>query len=402
MTDSTPEPDSRRPPFDVDKLDALMEEAGLDALLVSSPHNLAYLLGGYRFFLYDKLDSVGVSRYAPLLGYVRGRRDLAFYVGWGDEGWGLAANGELWIPQVEPVAWTAADAARRAAELLAQRVGTGPAGSGVRVGVELPYLTADAYAALKERLPGAAFADGVLALDELRAVKTAAELADMRAGAEKVVESMLAIVAQLEAGQTTAELTERLRVEETLRGLHFDYCLIAAAPDLVRAPSSMRVEAGAALSLDSGAGYRGWVADIARMGIVGEPSALQQELLAMVDEVQQAARAQVAAGRLGAELMDAARERIAAMPWPDRFHFVAHGMGRRAHEAPRLNVGKPPYPATHRERALEAGMVLSIETHVIDPEAGFVKLEDAVAVTADGCEGLGDGGRGWNIAGAAA
>ncbi len=380
-------------PFDVDLLDALMEEAQLDVLLISSEHSLSHALGGYRFFLYDKLDSVGISRYAPLLGYVRGRIDKAFYVAWGDEGWGLS-TATLWVPQCETVAWTAAQAARRAAELIAQRVGTT-----ARVGVEMPFLTADAYAELRQGLPEAHLEDAVLVLDELRAVKRPAELAAMRIGADAVVDAMLAVFADLQAGSSKAEVAERLRQEETRRGLEFDYCLIAAAPDLNRAPSSQRISPGAAVSLDSGAGYRGFVADLARMGVIGAPSTLQQELLGMVDEVQQAARAQVAAGRRGGEMFDAAEERIQAMPSPESFSFVAHGMGRRSHEAPRLNIGKPPYPASHRERALQPGMVISIETHVTHPQAGFVKLEDAVAVTADGCEPLGDEGRGWNRAG---
>jgi Xaa-Pro aminopeptidase len=386
------EPRSTATPFDVGRLDALMEQAGLDALLVSSPHSLAHLLDGYRFFLYGKLDSVGISRYAPLLGYVRGRPDLAFYVAWGDEGWGLAAH-EIWVPVRETVAWTSAEAAQHAAALLAQRTS-----ATARVGIELPFLAADAYAVLRQELPDVRFEDAILVLDELRAIKTPAELARMQAGAEAVVDAMLAVFATLEPGRTTAEVAELLRQEETRRGLEFDYCLIAAAPSLVRAPSGQRVEPGASVSLDSGAGCDGFVADLARMGVIGTPTALQEELLGLVAEIQEAARAQVAAGRRGDELYGAALARIAATPWPERFHFVAHGMGRRSHEAPRLNVGKPPYPATHRARPLEAGMVLSIETHVIDPTAGFVKLEDAVAVTLDGCEPLGDAGRGWNQA----
>ena len=35
-------------PFDAGRLDALMEEAGIDALIVTSKHNIQYLLGGYR------------------------------------------------------------------------------------------------------------------------------------------------------------------------------------------------------------------------------------------------------------------------------------------------------------------------------------------------------------------
>ncbi len=38
-------------------------------------------------------------------------------------------------------------------------------------------------------------------------------------------------------------------------------------------------------------------------------------------------------------------------------------------------------------------MVLLFETEYLHPEVGAVKLEDSVAVTADGCEGFGDQGR---------
>jgi Xaa-Pro aminopeptidase len=68
---------------------------------------------------------------------------------------------------------------------------------------------------------------------------------------------------------------------------------------------------------------------------------------------------------------------------------VAHGIGMVSHEQPTLSV--------HDARPLEAGMILSIETDFIHPEVGHVKIEDAVAVTENGCEGLGDLGRDWHI-----
>jgi Xaa-Pro aminopeptidase len=46
-------------------------------------------------------------------------------------------------------------------------------------------------------------------------------------------------------------------------------------------------------------------------------------------------------------------------------------------------------------------MVISIETTMAHPKRGFIKLEDTIAVTDDGYEGLGDTGRGWNRAGLA-
>lgn len=50
-------------PFDAAQLDGLLEEAGLDALVATSPHNVRYLLGGYEFFMYALADSIGLGRF---------------------------------------------------------------------------------------------------------------------------------------------------------------------------------------------------------------------------------------------------------------------------------------------------------------------------------------------------
>jgi len=72
-------------------------------------------------------------------------------------------------------------------------------------------------------------------------------------------------------------------------------------------------------------------------------------------------------------------------------------MGLIPHESPHLTGrGEFPYPGTHVDRPLEAGMVLSIETGIEHPEAGFIKLEDTVVVTETGWEAYGDWGRDWN------
>jgi Xaa-Pro aminopeptidase len=49
-------------PFDWRKLDGLMAERDIDVLIVSSKHNIQYLLGGYRFFFFDAFDAIGVNR----------------------------------------------------------------------------------------------------------------------------------------------------------------------------------------------------------------------------------------------------------------------------------------------------------------------------------------------------
>jgi Xaa-Pro aminopeptidase len=77
----------------------------------------------------------------------------------------------------------------------------------------------------------------------------------------------------------------------------------------------------------------------------------------------------------------------ASLPRPSS--YLTHGIGMVSHEQPEISPTN--------SRPLEAGMVLSIETEFIHPEIGHVKIEDAVAVTETGCEGLGDLGREWHV-----
>ncbi|WP_320669471.1 Xaa-Pro peptidase family protein [Patulibacter defluvii] len=380
------------PPFPPEQLDRLLAEQDVAAVLATSAHNVRHLLGGYRFFLYATLDGIGHDRYLPFVGYVAGRPEAAFYVGAGNEAWGTDAT-PLWVPDLALEAWTAADAARIAgARLRDAGLARG------RIGVELPYLTADAFTALRDALPHADLVDVSHPLEELRAVKRRDELDLMRRGATAVVDAMLATFAATRVGASEREIVERLRIEETRRGLGFGYCLIASGDSATRGPSDRRLAPGDVLSLDSGAHFDGYVADLTRMAVAGEPTRRHQQLLDQILAVQEAARDAARGGRRGGAIFDAADAAIREQADGARMTFLAHGTGLLSHEAPRLtDSGSPPYPATHRERPLRPGQVLSIETHLIDPLIGFVKLEDTVIVTAGACEPCGDHGRGWTV-----
>ena len=53
-------PDAVKPaPFDTARLDALLEDQGIDVLVATSKRNVQYLLGGYRFFFFDYMDAMG-------------------------------------------------------------------------------------------------------------------------------------------------------------------------------------------------------------------------------------------------------------------------------------------------------------------------------------------------------
>lgn len=382
-------------PFDAARLDALLDKAGIDVLIVTSRHNLQHLLGGYRFFFFAHFDAIGLGRYTPALVYQRGAAERTRYIGNGMERYEREL-GTLWSPEFVP-AWYGEDTARAAAEHV-RALGK----DGARIGIERAFIGLDAGEALMRALPHATFVDALVPLERFRAVKTAEELGFLRKASEDVVGAMLDVIAEHGPGTSTLVLAEALKREEQNRGLAFDYCLVTAGTSHNRAPSDALIWGeGDMLTLDSGGNVNGYIGDLCRMGIHGEPDAELQDLLAEIDLIQMTARKPIRAGAKGREIYDAVEPILRASPNGAHIDFVAHGMGLISHEAPRLSAKAPvPYPADDADLPLESGMVLSIET-TLPHKRGYVKLEDTVAVTADGWEGFGDGGRGWNRGGTA-
>jgi Xaa-Pro aminopeptidase len=191
-----------------------------------------------------------------------------------------------------------------------------------------------------------------------------------------------------------------LRRQETQRGLHFDYCLLTLGASHNRAGSMQAWQPGEVMSMDSGGNFRGYIGDLCRMAVLGQPDAELVDLLAEIETVQQAAFAKVAPGVLGSDLIAAGETALKAQPSAAFTDFFAHGMGLISHEVPFLMTNHPvAYEGVDAARRLEQGMVLSVETTMLHPTRGFLKLEDTLAVTATGYEMFGDRGRGWTRGG---
>jgi Xaa-Pro aminopeptidase len=381
-------------PFDTARLDRLMDEAGMDVLIATSKHNVQYLLGGHRAFFFESMDAMGLSRYLPVFVYAKGAPDKAGFFGHRMERF-QHENKPFWVTELNTKSSGSVDAMEKAIDY-ARRL----APNAKRIGVELAFVPADAVDVLRKAFPHSEIKDALFVLERLRAVKTADELKMLRIASDAVIDSMEAVIKNHGAGATKAELTEALRREETSRGLTFDYCLITAGASLNRAPSDQRWEEGDILSLDSGGNYHGYIGDVCRMGIIGEPDAELVDLLAEVETVEQASMQAVRPGALGKEVYAAANEVLRKSKIHNHTEFLAHGMGLVSHEAPRLtNTGPVPYDAYDAERPLETGMVVSVETTLQHPQRGFIKLEDTVVVTPKGFEVYGDRIRGWNRAG---
>jgi len=267
-------------PFDTARLDALLEDQGIDILLATSKHNVQYLLGGYRFFFFDYMDAFGVSRYLPVLVYQKGRPDNSAYIGYTLENY-EEQLGKFWPRVVKTTAGDSPGAIQQAIEHikdLPDRSATSASRRPSCLGTPESCCRTDSAIA-RSSTP-------IFRWSGCVREKPKAELALLREASERVVASMLAVFDGCAPGQTKNELVDRLRREEVGRGLTFEYCLITAGTSLNRAPSNQRLEAGDVLSLDSGGNYKGYIGDLCRMAILGEPDAELFDLLGAIEEIQ--------------------------------------------------------------------------------------------------------------------
>jgi len=381
-------------PFDHTRLDRLMEKAGIDVLLATSKHNVQYLLGGHRANFFDYMDATGVTRYLPVFIYPKGHPEKCAYIGHRLEGFQHKAK-PLWTPETQTTSNGSVDAMQKAVDYM-KKAGMQPK----RIATEFGFLPYDASKVLRAAFPDADWVDALYVMERQRLKKSAAELKMLKYASEAVLDSMLATIAKTKPGTSKADTVETLRREETLRGLTFEYCLITAGTSLNRAPSDQKWEKGDIMSIDSGGNYHGYIGDICRMAIQGEPDAELNDLLAGIESVQRAAFKAVKPGALGSEIYAAAQPLVAKSKHHNHMEFLAHGMGLVSHEAPRLtDRGPVPYPADDAGIPLEEGSVISVETTLLHPSRGFIKLEDTVVVTDKGHEVYGEGARGWNGAG---
>jgi len=195
-------------PFDAAKLNRLMEDADLDLLLASTRHNVRYLTGGYYYHFHANAARMGLTQYLPFVGVPRGRVEESFYVCRAEER-GQVEAAVPWITnRVEAMRGTlpAAEGVIKAISKLGLAAGT--------IGVELPFLPADAYVALQRGLPNARLVDATPVLNELRAIKTPVEIALLRSVYDRVAEAI-----QARSPRAAGITTRKLRAPRSERSL---------------------------------------------------------------------------------------------------------------------------------------------------------------------------------------
>ncbi len=256
------------------------------------------------------------------------------------------------------------------------------------VGYEAHALTARDAARLREAARRTAPVDELV--EGLRAIKAPEEIAAIRAAAALASDALAEVLPGVHAGEPELAVASRLEAALRRRGSewHPFPTIVASGPRsaLPHARTSARaIRPGEFLLLDFGAQVDGYCADLTRTVVVGgRADERQRQVYEAVEAAQLRARREIRAGMTGREADALARDLLAARGFGEAFsHSLGHGLGLEVHEAPRL--------AATADVRLPVGAVVTIEPGIYLPGWGGVRLEDDVALAADGPVGLSDG-----------
>jgi Xaa-Pro aminopeptidase len=244
--------------------------------------------------------------------------------------------------------------------------------------------------ALQDAAPAAAFASMTAALPLLRAVKDADELARMAAAGAAADATFADILRVPFAGRRERDVAAdlaRLLVEHGHASA--DFTIVGSGPNGANphhGAGERVIAAGDAVVLDFGGTFDGYGSDTTRTVHVGEPSAEHLRVHEVVRAAQQAGFEAVRPGSACQDVDRAARAVIEEAGYGELFtHRTGHGIGVTVHE--------PPYIVEGETQPLVAGMCFSIEPGIYVPGEFGVRIEDIVAVTADGGRRLNDSPR---------
>ncbi|KPJ80450.1 MAG: hypothetical protein AMJ58_08475 [Gammaproteobacteria bacterium SG8_30] len=389
----------------------VMERRGLDGLVAELPINVYYLSGYWGMLMSaERFD-------AAFLAVLPRREDLpAVLVMPTMELRRLASEGGTWMPEIVAYSSPLDDETeglqsdgkpydgwpvRPGAELTERerawmaivrrhrdRVAANARGALVRA-LRLAGLDSGRLGTDDLRIEGWARAGGLggvsCAVDanvfnEIRRVKTPAELELLRAAAHVNEASLRAAADALVEGASWEEVERSYFVAMAERGGQGSYFICGAGG----LPAG-RVRRGEPMMLDALGTYRHYHGDFGRCAVVGEPPREMRTRHAALLAGWEAIQPLLRPGPRYSEIAGTAVESIRKAGFPEFVYATPHGVGLEHTDDP-----KPPgrLPGAQWDTVLEPGMVLNVDLPFTEIGWGSVHIEDTVHITADGFETL--------------
>jgi Xaa-Pro aminopeptidase len=328
-------------------------EVGAQAALITSGPNVRYLTGL-------------ASSNAALLVPAEGTAVLAT-----DSRYALAAQRDA--PDLELIVERFLEP-RLATEMTARDMRT--------VAFEAHEMTVERHAELATKADGVRLVPFGRKIEELRTVKDPSELGLLAAACRISDQAIADTFARIRPGLTERQLAaslDRRMVDLGAERPAFN-TIVASGPNGAiphHAPTDRPMRRGDLITMDFGALYGGYHADMTRTVALGEPAGWQREIYELVTAAQ---RAGIEAARPGADVADvdaAARDLIRDAGHGEHFgHGLGHGVGLEVHEAPTIGYG--------RTGKLADRVPVTVEPGVYLPGRGGVRIEDVLVVGTDG------------------
>ena len=254
-----------------------------------------------------------------------------------------------------------------------------------KLGFEEEYLSVLEFTGYEEKL-NAALVPYSEKINEFRIVKEDWEFALMRKAQEITDRAFAEVLTRIQPGMTEKQLQAELiycLYKNGGDGLAFDPIVVSGPnTSLPHGVAGDRIiQAGDFVTMDFGALYKGYCADMTRTVAVGYATEEMKKVYETVLAAQKAGIAATRAGVTGKEIDGAARQVIDDAGYGEYFgHGYGHGLGLEVHEMPRCNVGGETPMPVHTICSAEPGIYL--------PGKFGVRIEDVVIFTEDGCEDI--------------
>ena len=378
-----------------ERLFARMKQVGLDAIVATMPENVTYSSGfwamsqwirrGPQAYVLTPLPDVGEPAIIASTGIV----DLAT----DDDVWvkDVRRYGHFAIDQEPDIEVSARDA--RIASVLEHPDDGDAIGSLVRaikdrklesacIGVDEIGILPQYWDKLADALPNAKFVRAADVFRYARAIKTPDEVRRLRISAQIAEKSISAALAAARTGVTEAEFARIFHNTTINEGGMPVLCCIGFGPRSAMTnvqASDCALREGDIIRFDAGGRYRHYRADIARNGVLGQPSKTVSQYHKAICVGLERAIAMIKPGVRAADVFNAAVETVRreGLQHYKRNH-VGHGIGLDGYDAPNI--------APSSQDVFEEGMVVCVETPYYEIGLGGLQVEDTLVVTKDGVD----------------
>jgi Xaa-Pro aminopeptidase len=351
----------------VTRMNALLDASGLDAVVASSMENVFYLTGAWidtQKAIPDRLALVVWPRSGtPTLIVCTieeslARRDSRI----GD----IRGYIEFQTSPIEALA-----------DVLQENKLTG-----ARIGFERNHIVARYHDELREALPRVAWKGADRLFDEVRMLKSEAELAKLARAAHITDGVIWDAFQRARAGRPEKEIGDWMQMELMARGSDGGILLVMGAGDAAGLahpyPRPRPLAGGDVVRVDFVGVFAGYLADLARTMVVGEATALQRDNYARLWDVQQATIAALRPGVRASAIYDlcAGSARKAGLDF--NMPHIGHGLGVGLHEHPMISP--------RNDTLLAEGMAIAIEPVCGNPDGSKFHIEDLIIIRRSGPE----------------